>query len=113
MRRRATRYAFAVAAATVVAAGCAKSDVPLVGKWRSVADESLLQFKSDGTVINADDNGPLFEGKYRFVDASTIQIALGGPAAAAPERTYHFVVAGDDLTVTDDKGKNDTYHRVR
>ena len=102
-----------MAAATVVAASCAKSDVPLVGKWRSVADESLLQFKSDGTVINADDNGPLFEGKYRFVDASTIQIALGGPAAAAPERTYHFVVAGDDLTVTDDKGKNDTYHRVR
>jgi hypothetical protein len=113
MRRRATSHAFTLTATLLLAAACSKSDVPLVGKWQSTADESLIEFKSDGTVVNSDDNGPLFEGHYRFVDPSTIRIELGGPAGVTPERTYHIVVAGDDLTVTDEKGKNDTYRRVR
>ena len=112
-QRYSTRRALTLAVTLLLAPACSKSDIPLVGKWQSTADESLLEFKTDGTVVNADDNGPLFGGHYRFVDPATISIELDGPAGVSPERTYHVVVAGDDLTVTDEKGKNDTYRRVR
>jgi hypothetical protein len=109
--RRARALLVAIALGT--AAACSHSDVPLVGTWRSTADDTTLEFKSDGTMINADDNGPLFGGHYRFVSADTITVEFGGPAAVAPARTYKFVVAGDELTVTDERGKADSYQRVR
>ena len=83
----------------------------IVGKWQLLDGQEVLEFTHQGTVISADEHGPLFGGRFRFMAEDTVQVTFGGPASYAPPQNYKVSMSDSELVVTDEKGEAKSYRR--
>ena len=82
-----------------------KASNSIVGKWQVQGEKAIVEFKSDGTVIN-NEGGNAMTGKYTFTDDTHMKIEIAMPkealhlgATASASMTVDCVVKinGDDL----------------
>lgn len=102
----------------------AKSDAEkaLVGKWeakQTVGGKELkatVNFQKDGKLLMNVTNTPMgdlkFEGKYKVIDAGTLEVTIMFMGKTMTEKSK-FKITGDKLEMTDKNDKKETFTRVK
>jgi len=83
----------------------------LVGKWKEINGDEVLEFFPDGTISTTRAKGN-HVGKFSFPDPDHIKIELGGLAEVAGPLIGAYTLSSGRLTITikDDKS---IYERTR
>jgi len=99
-------FALLVCGMALLLAACSKkAGNSIVGKWQVEGQNAIVEFKSDGTVVN-NEGGRAQGGKYTFSDDTHMKMEITVPkeelppgAAVPPSITVNCVVKinGDDL----------------
>jgi hypothetical protein len=88
-----------VSAMAVVVGGCGKAS--LVGKWQDPSDNSITEFKADGTVAATDLAG--VQATYKD-EGGTVTVTVAGTVAL----TFTYTINGDTMVVTDSSTNEST-----
>jgi len=63
---------------------CSKRNSSLIiGKWQMQGQNTVIEFKSDGTLINQDGSG-MQNGKYTFSDDTHMKVEITPPKGGLP-----------------------------
>jgi uncharacterized protein (DUF2147 family) len=89
----------------------------IVGKWKEVGGEQIVEFFKDGR-ITATRKETSIEGKYSFVDGKRIKLELGSAPYGKLERPTMIVVlnvalSDGKLVFTDPGGHDSTFERTK
>ena len=78
----------------------------IVGKWKQVDGEEVLEFFKDGTLTTTYDNSV---ETYRFVDENRMRVE----GAGKPTMVLTVSITGDELKITFPNGKTTTHRRIK
>jgi hypothetical protein len=105
---KAFRLFLAVVFAIVLIAACtSKEKKELTGKWQNDKGKVVFEFTPDGK-LNAKTGAATISTDYK-VDKDQLKVDLGIFGTG----TLKYVLAKDDLTITDAKGEATKYSRVK
>jgi len=79
--------------------GCGKASI--VGKWQDPSDNSITEFKADGTVVATDLQG--VQATYKD-EGGKVTVSVAGTVAL----TFTYKLKGDTLVVTDSSTNEST-----
>ena len=78
----------------------------IVGKWKQVDGDEVLEFLQDGTLTTTYDNSV---ETYRFVDENRMRVE----GAGKPTILLTVSITGDELKITFPNGKTTTHRRIK
>ena len=78
----------------------------IVGKWKQVDGEEVLEFFKDDTLTTTYDNSV---ETYRFVDENRMRVE----GAGKPTMVLTVSITGDELKITYPNGKTITHRRIK
>jgi len=95
----------------LVVSGCSKPEAKLVGKWKNVKTESIIEFNGDHTgVIYQRDNPdipPNIPFKWTMLKDNQIKVAVGAPGASSAPEAHGRLESKDTLIL-----ENDTFKKI-
>ena len=78
----------------------------IVGKWKQVDGQEVLEFFKDGTLTTTYDNSV---ETYRFLDENRMRVE----GAGKPAMVLTVSITGDELKITYPKGNTTTHQRIK
>jgi len=102
MKRSSNKFVFitglvACCAALLLSSCTKKTSEAIIGKWQDVKDNSVTEFKSDGTVSMTGPGAPAMTGTYKFTDDTHFSASVSMPM---PPEAKGKVPAGTPDTIT-------------
>jgi uncharacterized protein (TIGR03066 family) len=85
----------------------------LLGRWQPAEEKTMqIEFRGDGSlaVFLTGKTDVVATGKYKWVDATTIDVALDKETKSD---RIQVAITGDTLSTTDSKGKLEKFTRVK